>query len=135
MHTSTSIWGPDADEFKADRFLKENVAKFSREQKKAQKQGFTPFGGGVVLCPGRYFATTEILGACATLVVGYEITMADGSGTLKLPGLKKQGMSAQVKHPDRDIDVLIKRREEFEGVKWTYHVGGDLNVEDMVFEQ
>ena len=94
-----------------------------------------PFGGGVVLCPGRYFATTEILGVYATLVVGYDITMADGSGTLKLPGMKKQRMSVQMKHPHRDIDVLIKRWEEFEGVKWTYDVGGNINTEDMVFEQ
>ena len=133
MHESTSIWGPDAHIFNARRFLKTNVNKMTREQRKLQKQGFTPFGGGVVLCPGRHFATTEILGVAATVVMGFEMRMADGSGALKVPRGQKQRMSVAVKQPEGGLEVLIKRREEFEGVNWTYDVGGDVDEGDMVF--
>ena len=127
MHSSKEIWGSDADEFNARRFLK--------PRKKMQKMGFIPFGGGAILCPGRYFATTEILGVAATLFVGYEFQMKDG-GDLKLPGMKRQGMSVQVKHPAADLQVVIKRRQEFDGMKWGFDVGGgEMRQEDLVFEQ
>lgn len=133
MHESKAIWGPDADTFNARRFLKANVDSMSREQKKLQKQGLVPFGGGVSLCPGRHFATTETLGMAATLLMGYEMRMADGSGTLKVPKGQKQRMGVAVKLPEDGLNVLIKRRKEFEGVVWTYDVGGEIEDSDMVF--
>lgn len=133
MHTSSSIWGSDSNSFDATRFLKTNQDKLERGQRKSQKMGFAPFGGGAVLCPGRHFATMEILGAAATLAVGYEIRIKDG-GVFRLPKMKKQGLGVQVKHPQDDIKVLIRRREEFEGCKWTYYFGEGLAGEDMVFQ-
>ena len=133
MHESSEIWGEDAHVFNARRFLQPNIDSMSREQKKLQKQGFIPFGGGAVLCPGRHFATTETLGIAATILLGYEIRMADGSGVLTVPKGKKQEMGVAVKIPESSLDILIKRKKEFEGVKWTYDVGGDVKESDMVF--
>jgi len=123
LHTSEAIWGPTVNTFDARRFLKSNMEKVPREQKKLQKQGFNPWGGGAVLCPGRHFATTEILGITATIVLGYELKMADNS-TLKVPDAKKQVMSVAVLQPADGLDVMIKRRKEFEDVFWTYDVVG-----------
>ncbi|KAG0649367.1 Cytochrome P450 monooxygenase [Hyphodiscus hymeniophilus] len=133
MHESSDIWGADSHIFNARRFLKPNVDSMSREQRKLQKQGFVPFGGGSVLCPGRHFATTETLGIAATILLGYELRMADGSGALKVPKGKKQEMGVAVKIPQNGLDVLIQRKKEFEGVKWTYDVGGEVKESDMVF--
>jgi cytochrome P450 len=133
IHESGAIWGSDSHTFNARRFLKANVDKMSREQKKMQKQGFIPFGGGAVLCPGRHFATTETLGIAATILMGYEIRMADGEGPLRVPKGQKQRMGVAVKIPENGLDVVIQRKKEFEGVKWTYDVGGEVGDEDMVF--
>ncbi len=105
----------------------------SREQKKAQKQGFVPFGGGVVLCPGRYFATTETLGVAVMIALGFDIVMADGS-TLKVPKAQKQKMSVAVQLPEDGLDVILRRRKGYEGVKWTVDVGGEVGEGDMVFQ-
>jgi cytochrome P450 len=132
MHNSPAIWGPDAHIFNGKRFLKSNTSNLSREEKKLQKQGFTPFGGGVVLCPGRHFATTEILGVAATIVMGFDMRMKDG-GTLRVPGARKQGMSIAVKQPEGEVEILMRRREGYEGVRWTYEVGGETGAADVVF--
>lgn len=132
MHNSTAIWGSSSSVFNGKRFLKSNNADLSREEKKLQKQGFVPFGGGVVLCPGRHFATTEILGVAATIAMGFEMRMADG-GVLRVPSVKKQVMGVSVKQPESEVEILIRRRKGFEGVRWTYEVGGESNEGDMVF--
>jgi 2-methylaconitate cis-trans-isomerase PrpF len=77
-----------------------------------------------VLCPGRYFASTEILGVVATLITGFEISSAYGVA-LNVPACESQKMSVQVKHPVGDLDVNLARREGWEGVSWGYEfVGG-----------
>lgn len=132
MHVSAEIWGSNAGEFDAHRFMKEKLDRFSREQIKMQKQAFNPFGGGSVLCPGRHFATTEILGVAATIILGYDLCMED-KGVLKVPDVKKQLLSVTVLQPVDGLDVLIKRREGFEGVIWTYDVGENISTGDLVF--
>lgn len=133
LNTSTSIWGTTADEFNARRFLKPAKSdKTDREQARLQKLAFHPFGGGSSLCPGRHFATTEILGVAATVVLGYDLRMADGT-SLVVPEAKKQLMSVVILQPEDGLDVVMQRREEFRGVRWEYDVGGDVTEEDMVF--
>lgn len=129
---SPSIWGPDARIFNARRFMKAKTDKIDREQARMQKLAFHPFGGGSSLCPGRHFATTEILGVAATIVLGYELRMADGTG-LRVPKAKKQLMSVAVLQPADELDIVMERRQDFKGVRWSYDVGGDVVEEDMVF--
>jgi cytochrome P450 len=132
-HNSPEIWGDDAAIFNPRRFLrpdgKQDLA--AREKRKVQTQGYFPFGGGKHLCPGRHFAFTEVMGFVATLVYGFEISMADGSGTLRMPKLGKQKMGTGVRKPTSDVDILIKRREEFKDVKWTYFVGGEVDFKTL----
>lgn len=130
MHTSLSIWGDDSKTFNAERFSKSNEDKLDRGNKKLRKQGFVPFGGGTVLCPGRYFASTEIMGVAANIVLGYDVTLLNGE-PLTLPRMKKQAMSVQVKQPEKDVEVSIKRRKEWVGVKWTFDVGAGAEEQDL----
>ncbi|KAK0129203.1 hypothetical protein ONS95_001138 [Cadophora gregata] len=127
MHTSSSNWGDSAGDFSPSRFLPSSIESLSKDDKKKRKQAFTPFGGGTVLCPGRYFATSEIVGVAAMLAVGFEIEGA------RMLGVKLQVMSAQVKHPDGDLRVRIRRREGWEGVKFRFAGGSGDVGEDMVF--
>lgn len=124
-HNSPEIWGEDAAIFNPRRFIrsegKQDLA--AREKRKVQAQGYFPFGGGKHLCPGRHLAFTEVMGFVATLTYGFDIRMADGSGSLKLPKPAKQKMGSGTRKPETDVKILIKRREEFKGVKWTYFVG------------
>lgn len=132
-HNSPEIWGEDAATFNARRFIRSEGKQdpTAREKRRIQTQGYFPFGGGKHLCPGRHFAFTEVMGFVATLAYGFDITMADGSGTLKLPKLAKQKMGTGVRKPETDVDILIKRREEFKDVKWTYFVGGEVDFKTL----
>ena len=134
MHLSSSIWGSDSHAFDPRRFLKSNQDNLSKDSRKAQKSGYNPFGGGATLCPGRHFVTMEILGVLATIVVGYDITMQDGS-PLKVLKPQKQAFAVQVKHVDGDLGVNIKRRDGWEGLEWIYDTGvGEVNsASDLAF--
>jgi cytochrome P450 len=128
-HNSPEIWGEDAATFNPRRFIrsegKQDLA--AKEKRKVQMQGYFPFGGGKHLCPGRHFAFTEVMGFVATLAYGFDISMADGSGTLKMPKMAKQKIGTGVRKPETDVEILIKRRSEFEGVKWTYFLGDEVD--------
>lgn len=126
-HLSTEIWGPDAATFNPRRFLKttsdEKLDAAGCEKRKLQVQGYFPFGGGKHLCPGRHFAFTEVMSLVATIVYGFDVRMADGSEDFKAPKMALQKLGTGVRKPVNDIDVLIKPRPGFEGLKWAYSVG------------
>ncbi|KAF8855360.1 cytochrome P450 [Acephala macrosclerotiorum] len=120
MQSDLKIWGQDAKEFNPQRFLAQDS--LSKEEKKARAQAFIPFGGGKHLCPGRHLAFTEIVAFVAMLLHGFELSMTD-SKNLRVPKGEFQKLGVASISPEGDLDVLIKRREEFEGVLWEFDVG------------
>jgi benzoate 4-monooxygenase len=66
IHHSTSIWGPDADEFKPERWEKVT------EQ---QKNAFIPFSYGPRACVGRNVAEMELALIVGTVFRGYEFVI------------------------------------------------------------
>ncbi|POR38304.1 Bifunctional P450/NADPH-P450 reductase [Tolypocladium paradoxum] len=56
IHTDKLIWGDDVDDFNPQRFLTSKASSGS-----IHTAAFRGFGGGKTLCPGRHFATNEIL--------------------------------------------------------------------------
>ncbi|RDW91917.1 hypothetical protein BP5796_01311 [Coleophoma crateriformis] len=130
-HMSREIWGPDFATFNPRRFM-DRKSQPKDVQKQQWQGGFTPFGGGRNLCPGRHFATAEILGVATILLTGFEFTSKDG-GVFKMPRMCKQGLAQQVKQPSKDVEVLIKRRREFEGFKWTFDVGPGTDAEYLAY--
>ncbi|KAH7311472.1 cytochrome P450 [Stachybotrys elegans] len=113
LHKSRSIWGDDADEFVPDRFLDD-------EEIQTLPSGFLPFGGGKHICPGRNFASGEILGCAALLLLSYDMTAVDG-GPVKVPETAEAWPTAAINKPapDEDVGVLMKRRKGWEKVDWT----------------
>jgi len=126
-HLSTKAWGPNATEFDARRFLrpedKEVLDEKEKEQEKARKRAYFPFGGGKHLCPGRNFAFAEILGMIAVLVMGFDVKSTDG-GLIRIPDLRnaKIGEASGKPYPGKGdkMGAKIERRKEWEDVVWKF---------------
>lgn len=68
MHSTPSIWGPDAQEFRPRRFLKQNAA---GNESKAALTAYQPYG--VPMCPGWHFVTLEVLALTAFMILRFDI--------------------------------------------------------------
>ncbi|GJC92751.1 phospholipid-translocating ATPase [Colletotrichum higginsianum] len=118
MQTSPRIWGGDAAEFVGDRFLKAAEAKGEAVAGFAPR-GFLAFGGGKHICPGRFFASGELLGSVALLVSGFDFTDADGN-VLAVPEAGAVPLTASFGKPvpGSDLRGQIRRRPGWEDVHW-----------------
>ena len=96
-HNNPAIWGSEAQKFNPRRFLPETQNSLPKDIKKAQTQGYFPFGGGRHLCPGRHFATTEILAFVGAMVTGYVV---EG---VKVPAMKFQKLGTAVRKPATEV--------------------------------
>ncbi|KAK3347677.1 cytochrome P450 [Neurospora tetraspora] len=115
VHRNTTVWGADAEGFNPRRFMWEELGPKVERQRKA---AFVPFGGGKHMCPGRHFAFTENLALMAALAIGFEIEGLDRS-KLKM-GDSKRGETAKPLPGLEGGEVVLKRRKEWEGVKWEF---------------
>ncbi|EXF77052.1 hypothetical protein CFIO01_01699 [Colletotrichum fioriniae PJ7] len=87
-HREESVWGVEghpASEFWAERHIKyvekqdedgkpQNVKEFSMT---GRPSDFFPYGGGVSMCPGRFFAKQEIMLAVAMIASRFDIEFED----------------------------------------------------------
>lgn len=110
IHHDTTVWGPNAGEFVADRFVQQSL--------KVRPGAFRAFGGGNTLCPGRHFATTTILATVAMFVLRYEARPA--SGTWINPTQKINNFVPAILPPDQDILLDMRSREGFEDGCWEF---------------
>jgi len=126
QHTSQSAWGPDFQEFDHRRFLPGT--------KRHNPIAFRGFGGGTTLCPGRHFASTEILAFTAMLVLRFDVTPLDGKWTRLTTD--KAGMWETTPVPDNDIQVKVTPRDKADASRWRILVSDSdkamkLSAEDM----
>jgi len=68
IHHSKEIWGPDANEYKPERWIKENLTD-------RQKHAFIPFSYGPRACVGRNVAEMELALTVATVFRRYEFKL------------------------------------------------------------
>lgn len=150
-----AIWGPDAHEFKPERFLgrtplwasglpvpavggpEEGVNKKKRkeetEQERLQRLAFMPFSGGRHICPGRMFPFHISLAMAAALCVGWEAEGLDG-GQVKVPqGRKKRWQNIGEAQPSLTVkvDLRLRRRKGMEEARWKFVKAGQ-DVKDVV---
>lgn len=77
QHSDTRNWGPDAGEFDLKRFMR--PAGHDGSKKGAQRATFRGLGGGHHLCPGRHFATAEMIAVAALFILRFAITPVLGT--------------------------------------------------------
>ena len=125
IHRDPGLWGLDVDEFRPRRFMA-GGAQQTRSGKRPSDMCFRPFGGGKSLCPGRHFATTEVLAVVGMFVARYE--MKPSTGEWEMPEVGKTNVSAILAEPDNDVEVDLSFRRGFECAKWVV----DLDDSDRV---
>jgi hypothetical protein len=68
-----------------------------------------PFGGGVSLCPGRFFANYEVWALVACLIWQYDMSVKEGE---KIPTVDKTTHNIGVMPPTHDVKIrFIKRKD------------------------
>jgi cytochrome P450 len=107
-------WGEDAADFDARRFLATGETK-----RRQRPTGFMSFGASPNICPGRHFASGEILALTAMLLLRYNIDPVNG---WIRPALNTRALAASVTPPVEAFNVTISAREEFRGTTWAFKV-------------
>jgi hypothetical protein len=103
QYSERTIYGDNVDNFDHKRFVRTNT-------KRLNPVGFRGFGGGSTLCPGRHFASTEIIAFVALMVLRFDVRPK--YGTWVRPTTRNAGMQATVPPLDSDIDVEITQRKD-----------------------
>lgn len=104
QHKNVSVWGQDAQSFNHRRFLP--------KERRHNPTAFRGFGGGTTLCPGRHFASMEILAFAALLILRFDMTPKEGNW--KHLTTDKAGLWEVTPIPDDDIEVLLSPRAGWE---------------------
>jgi len=69
LHQRKDIWGPDASDFKPERWAKKNAGRYPSE---SQHWEYLPFNGGPRICIGQQFALTEAAYVVVRLMQRFE---------------------------------------------------------------
>ncbi|KAK2596102.1 hypothetical protein QQS21_006449 [Conoideocrella luteorostrata] len=100
IHSDEALWGSDAKVFNHKRFLK----KFDKSGIGRPTTAFRGFGGGHVVCPGRYFVTTEVLSFLTLLLVRFDVRPIGGKW---VEPSKKSAMDRACPLPKTDVEIEL----------------------------
>jgi hypothetical protein len=126
QHSERKVYGDSVDDFDHKRFIRTGI-------KRLNPVGFRGFGGGSTLCPGRHFASTEIIAFVALMVLRFDVRPKRGFWAR--PTTQNAGMQATVPPPDFDIDVEITHRKgELDGKMWNVVLTGSDKAVALVAE-
>jgi hypothetical protein len=91
------------------KFMKDLFSLPQDKEAQTRMQSLRTFGGGQTMCPGRHFATNEILSGLAVLLTKLEFKIDEDA--LARRGFPKCGMEKQGGLlPDRPFTVQVRRR-------------------------
>ena len=106
MHVDRNIWGNDVDTFDAYRFMPDKL-----KEKGVHPSAFRAFGGGTTICPGRHFATREIVYFVALILIRFDVEAVSG-GPIWIPENKDNVLPVHILEPRGKVLARIKLREE-----------------------
>ncbi|KAF4303583.1 Cytochrome P450 [Botryosphaeria dothidea] len=122
MHKKPSIWGADAADFNPRRFMKYQGGEFmDGSGRKVHPAALRVWGGGEVVCPGRFLATIEMVAIAAPLIMGWDVEGEDG-GKVKVPKPRDDIIPVGMYDPSEDVRVKLIGREEWKNVAWEYKI-------------
>ena len=103
LHFNKDIFGSNADEFDAERFL--------RDKSLGKSSSFRPFGGGATYCPGRYVAKREVMVFIALAMSRFDIGLAEKEQSA-FPKLDTRTPSLGIMMPmaGEDVQVVVRKR-------------------------
>lgn len=105
QHRDAEAWGDNFGEFDHLRFTR----KPDKKHKRPNRVAYRAFGGGHVLCPGRHFASTELMAFAALLVLQFDVIPVGGRWLE--PVCDNTPAHAEFPILDRDIDVELHPRD------------------------
>ena len=101
LHYDSRLF-PEASEFKHDRFVGEKGRALARHVK--------PFGGGVSMCPGRFFAVREVKSFVALALARYEWRIPNAGHDAKIPPFDSSRSGLGIYPPQDDISIRVRPR-------------------------
>ena len=111
QHTNPAEWGDNVGEFDFKRFAKREKA-----EKRNNPVAYRGFGGGNTLCPGRHFASSEILLLATMLMLRSEFVPKGGRWVH--PSTAKSSQAEAVEQPDKDIEIQVTPRTDTNHKPW-----------------
>ncbi|KAL4911188.1 hypothetical protein BDW74DRAFT_6045 [Aspergillus multicolor] len=105
------VWGSNALEFNPRRFIR------TAEHNPRRTGGFMTFGVSPVICPGRHFASTEILGVVAMMVLRVDVCPIAQEGWVE-PRINSLAIASGMRPVLGGFEVEIKASEGEKNVKW-----------------
>lgn len=121
QHSNPDVWGEDVGELNHKRFVKQQGRRFN-------PVAFRGFGGGVTLCPGRHFATSEILLLATLSLLRFDVRPADRKPWV-LPSTAKSSQAEAMEQPDDDVKIELVPRPEAGGKTWRIAFSGRRDAE------
>lgn len=99
QHSSSTAWGDGVNDFDHKRFVKEPGVK------KYNPVAFRAFGGGATLCPGRHFASTEILAFASVIILRFDVKPLSREGW-STAAYKETNAAFRVPRKDVDVELI-----------------------------
>ncbi|KAM7193346.1 putative cytochrome p450 oxidoreductase [Rhypophila sp. PSN 637] len=113
QHSSTKAFGEDANEFDHLRFVRGRQGE--KQKGGPDRRAFYAFGGGHETCPGRHFATMELMALAALMVLRLDIEPVRAAGEEKgewtEPSCENSPMASGLPYPDEEIFVRVRERD------------------------
>ena len=109
LHNDASVWGPSYKEFDPWRFANRR-AKGAKQPASA----YRAFGSGDAVCPGRFFATNEIITILVIMILKYDLS--PGSEDHWIMPKSHPHITTSILTPMKDIKVVATERHGFEHV-------------------
>ena len=116
LNRHNSVWLTNPERFDAKRFMKRNGSKSA-----PAATGYLSFGASPNICPGRHFATGEILAMTAMILLRYDIEPENGCWDISL--LDTRDLPATITPPEMgSFGAFIAPRTRYHGFEWQFQV-------------
>lgn len=113
VHSHPDVWGQSSSDFIPDRFLKSNPRKLG---------GFLGFGVSPSICPGRHFASGEIISFAAAMILRFDLSPVKAPSSWVEPRLNLSSVVATSTPPGEPFLVNMKVRDEYRDFSWDFRV-------------